>query len=249
MAEDPEPIPAATVIVMRPARAGPPELLMVERAAAMRFAGGMLVFPGGRVDPGDHALAELMPGDPEDIAARIAGIRETLEEACVAVGLDPGGAALPVLRDAVYAGEPMGELLAAFGGRLDPDALVPFARWLPHGLRHRVFDTRFYLARAPEGTEAVADGNENVRAFWASARDVLAQLESGEARAIFPTRRNLERLARFASFEEAVADAHAHPVRIVSPWTEARADGEYLCIPEGLGYPVTAEPVATALRA
>ncbi|WP_204270990.1 NUDIX domain-containing protein, partial [Escherichia coli] len=70
---------------------GPPELLMVERAAAMSFAGGALVFPGGRVDPGDFVLAGRHAGDVEENAARIAAIRETLEEAGVAVGLYPAG--------------------------------------------------------------------------------------------------------------------------------------------------------------
>jgi hypothetical protein len=67
----------------------------------------------------------------------------------------------------------MGALLDEVGGALDLDALLPFARWLPAGVHHKVFDTRFYLARAPEGAEPVVDGNENVRVFWASARAVL----------------------------------------------------------------------------
>jgi hypothetical protein len=45
-----------------------------------------------------------------------------------------------------------------------------------------------------------------------------------------------------------VADARAHPARPVTPWVERRDDGEHLCIPDDLGYPVTSEPVATALR-
>ena len=82
---DEQAIPAATVIVMRETPDGPPELLMVERARAMSFAGGALVFPGGRVDPGDFVLAGLHAGDVEENAARIAAIRETLEEAGVAI--------------------------------------------------------------------------------------------------------------------------------------------------------------------
>lgn len=248
-AADEPPIPAATVIVMREAAAGPPELLMVERSAAMRFAGGMLVFPGGRVDPGDRALAELLAGEPDDVAARIAAIRETLEEAGVAVGVDFDAGAIPEVRRALYAGAPMGALLEAAGAVLAPEALVPFARWLPAGVRHRVFDTRFYLARAPADAEPVVDGNENVRVFWASARAVLDAADAGEAAVIFPTRRNLERLARFASFADAVADAEAHPPRVVTPWIERRGGVEHLCIPDDLGYPVTSEPLAQAMRA
>src|SRR6478735_6240795 len=84
---EPELIPAATVIVMRET-AGAPEVLMLERAAGMAFAGGALVFPGGRIDPGDHALAaRLGATDADEAAARIAAIRETIEEAGIALGM------------------------------------------------------------------------------------------------------------------------------------------------------------------
>ena len=240
-------IPAATIVVMREGT-GAPELLMVERAAAMSFAGGALVFPGGRIDPGDHALAGLHAGDPDELAARIAGIRETIEEAGLAVGLDLPAGVIPDLRRRLYAGEPMGALLDEVGGTLRLDALVPFARWLPAGVPHKVFDTRFYLAPAPEGAEPVVDGNENVRLFWASAAAVLAMADRGEAHIIFPTRRNLERLARFVSFDDAVADARAHPVRTVTPWIETRDGERHLCIPDDLGYPITSQPLGEAMR-
>jgi len=243
---DEEAIPAATVIVMREG-AGAPELLMVERAAAMSFAGGALVFPGGRVDPGDVALAASHAGDPDDIAARIAAVRETIEETGVAIGLDPAGT-MPGLRDRLHAGEAIGALLEQAGATLALDALIPFARWLPRGVHHKVFDTRFYLARAPQGAEPVVDGNENVRVLWASAQAVLDAADRGEARIIFPTRRNLERLAGFASFEQAAADARAHEIRTVTPWVETRGGVDHLCIPDDLGYPVTAQPLPDAVR-
>ena len=50
MTDDPA-IPAATLILVRDMADGPPEFLMVERAATMAFAAGALVFPGGRTDP------------------------------------------------------------------------------------------------------------------------------------------------------------------------------------------------------
>jgi 8-oxo-dGTP pyrophosphatase MutT (NUDIX family) len=245
---EPEIHPASTVVVMREVASGPPELLMVERARAMAFAGGALVFPGGRIDAGDHVLAELMDGDADENSARIGGIRETLEEAGIAVGLDVDPAAIPELRRALYAGEPMGAAFEAAGATLRPEALVPFARWLPRMVNHKVFDTRFYLARAPEGAEPVVDGNENVRAFWMSARDVLAECDAGRASIIFPTRRNLERLALYGSWADAVADANAHPVRILTPWIEERDGERHLCIPDDLGYPVTSQILSEAVR-
>jgi 8-oxo-dGTP pyrophosphatase MutT (NUDIX family) len=241
-------IPAATIVVMRDTPDGAPELLMVERAGTMRFAGGALVFPGGRVDPGDHALAAGIDGDSDEIAARIAGIRETIEEAGVAIGMDLTAEALGAMRRRLHGGEALGPLLDAAAVRLDLDRLVPFARWLPLDLPHRVFDTRFYLARAPHGVTCEVDGSENVRLLWARAADVLDAAASGEARLIYPTRRNLERLAGFASFDAAMAHAHAHPVRTISPWIERRDGVDHLCIPEGAGYPVTAEPFDRVIR-
>jgi hypothetical protein len=87
-----------------------------------------------------------------------------------------------------------------------------------------------------------------VRLFWATAAQVLAEADAGRATIIFPTRRNLERLARFADFDAAVADARAHPVRTVTPWSETRGGIEHLCIPDDLGYPVTSEPMSDAVR-
>jgi 8-oxo-dGTP pyrophosphatase MutT (NUDIX family) len=249
MPETPPPIPAATLVLFREGD-GAPELLMVERSKAMVFAGGALVFPGGRIDPGDHALALTFPGEPDDIAARIAAIRETVEEVGVPIGLTPvpDDETLSTLRAMLHAGTSFGEALNNAGLMLDP-ALIPFARWLPAHAHMRIFDTRFYLARMPEGVpEPVVDDTENVRVFWATAQSVLDDADAGRVRIIFPTRRNLERLARFASFEEAAADAARYPIRPVTPWTDDIDGVPHLRIPDDLGYPVTFEPITSALR-
>ena len=49
--------------------------------------------------------------------------------------------------------------------------------------------------------------------------------------------------------DEAAADAALYPIRTITPWIEPREGGEYLCIPDDLGYPVTAEPMNSADRA
>ena len=215
----PEAIPAATLILFREQTAGPPQLLITQRAAGMAFAGGALVFPGGRIDPEDRVIAAQHPGlPPDDAAARIAAIRETAEE----VGFDFG---------------------------LSAHDVTPFARWLPKHRQARNFDTLFYIARVPDDApEPEADGGETVHAFWATAADVLAMCDRGEADIIFPTRRNLERLALFRSFDEAVANARAYPIVPITPFPEEREDGPWLCIPEGLGYPVTAEKWTSVTR-
>lgn len=255
MTDPPEAIPAATLVIFRDRAGGAPELLMVERAEAMAFAGGAMVFPGGRIDPGDRALAATLGGasadSEDDLAARVAAVRETIEEAGLPVGVDPapGPVALAELRRALHAGAPFGEVLAAAGTALTLDALTPFARWRPAHRHARIFDTRFYIARLPEDAPAASvDATENVRLVWATARSVLDDADAGKLRIIFPTRRNLERLAQFASFDEAVADARAHPIRTVTPWSETRDGARHLCIPDDLGYPVTSELLTQATR-
>ncbi|HEX8241687.1 MAG TPA: NUDIX hydrolase [Allosphingosinicella sp.] len=244
----PDAIPAATLILMRPALAGgPPEILMLERAETMAFAAGALVFPGGRIDPEDEALAARFPGLP-DAAARIAAIRETIEETGVAPALRPAPDAAK-LREAMAAGRPFAFLLDEMKLTPDLEALTPFARWCPNFREARRFDTLFYLAEAPAGgTVHSADETESVHTFWASAAEVIAEIEAGRAKAIFPTRRNLERLAGFDSLAEARADAVRHPVRQITPWVEERDGRRFVCIPEGIGYPVTAEPYESARR-
>lgn len=64
------PLPAATVIVVRPGERGP-EVLLLKRHARAGFMANVWVFPGGRVDATDQ-------GDDPFVTA---AIRETAEEA------------------------------------------------------------------------------------------------------------------------------------------------------------------------
>jgi 8-oxo-dGTP pyrophosphatase MutT (NUDIX family) len=235
---------------MRRAREGPPEIVIMERTGTMAFAAGALVFPGGRIDPADHHAAAVLGGG-RDAAAKVAAIRETIEETGLVPAIRP--AASPevarALRDGIAAGQALPALLSRNGLSLDLNALTPFARWCPNFRETRRFDTLFFLAEAPaDAPEPEVAKGEGSRAFWASAADVLREVDAGRAHVIFPTRRNLERLALFASIEEARADAARHPVRKITPWVEERDGQRLVCIPEDAGYPVTSEPLETARR-
>ena len=233
-------IPAATLILVRERATGAPELLMVERSGGMAFAAGALVFPGGRIDDADRDLARTLGAD----AAAVAAIRETIEETAVPVGLapDPNAATTLQLQDALVADRPLADVLSGAGLNLDPSALTVFARWVPRFHAVRRFDTLFFIARCPDGEwrPRVIEG-ECSGAFWLTAQEVLDRDARGEARLIFPTRRNLERLAQHASFDEIVADAKAHPIEPVTPWVEEQNGARFITIPDNLGYPVTQE--------
>ncbi|SCW41490.1 hypothetical protein SAMN02927924_00548 [Sphingobium faniae] len=242
--------PAATVVIVRDRPQGPPDILMMERSRSMAFAGGALVFPGGAVDEGDRALAAAFARglEPDDAAARVAAIRETLEESGMGIGFvtPPEPDLLAAMRRALAEGAGLGALVETHRLELALDALLPFTRWLPNFKPARIFDTRFYLAKAPDGQEASVDATENTRLFWSGARATLARCEAGEGFAIFPTRRNLERLAQFDTFDALAAHAAATPPEKVVPWIEDRDGVPYLCIPTHLGYPITCEPLKTA---
>jgi 8-oxo-dGTP pyrophosphatase MutT (NUDIX family) len=215
---------------------------MVERSGGMAFAAGALVFPGGRIDEADRRLGQTTAIDE----AAVAAIRETIEETAVPVGLSPTPDAegTRALQDALVADRPFADLLGESGLELDSSALTPFARWVPKFHAVRRFDTLFYVARCPDGDwqPNVIEG-ECAGALWLTAAEALDRDRRGEARLIFPTRRNLERLAQHASFEEVRADALAHPIEPVTPWVEEVGGEQFITIPDDLGYPVTREPL------
>jgi 8-oxo-dGTP pyrophosphatase MutT (NUDIX family) len=235
-----EAIPAATLIVVREAAEGPPQLLMVERAEGMAFAAGALVFPGGRIDEADRKLAAHHGLD----AAALAAVRETVEETAVPAGLAPlpdAATALELQRDLVL-DRSFGGLLDTFGLKVDAGALTPLARWVPKFHAVRRFDTLFFVAKCPPGEwQPQVIAGECAGASWVTAAAVLEREQRGEARLIFPTRRTLERLALHSSFEEIRADALAHPIEPVTPWVEERNGEKFITIPGHLGFPVTQE--------
>lgn len=248
--------PAATMVIFRQnPDGGAPLLLMVERIKAMAFAGGAAVFPGGKVDAADYDYAEMLGGPlpVDEAAARLAAIRETIEEAGLALGLS--GVADPAdcveARAALHDGKSLQAICAAHGWEPDFDQLIPWSRWRPPAFERtsRVFDTRFYLVDAGNSAPlATVDQTENRALFWASAAEALECADEGKIKIIFPTRRNLERLALFGSFDAAASHAAEHPVSTVLTYIDRRDDGNWLCIPDGHGYPVIEESLNSAMR-
>ena len=216
---------------------------MVERAAGMAFAGGAMVFPGGRIDPADEALAGDL-GLGEHGAAIVAAVRETLEETAIPVALNP----LPSsdqarqFQQALIADVPFAGILRDAGLAIAAASLEPFARWVPKFHAARRFDTLFFVAKAPPGDwQPVVIEGECAGAEWLSAAALLDRDSRGEGRIIFPTRRNLERLAQHESYEAILADARKHPVDPITPWLEEHDGMKYVTIADGIGYPVTRE--------
>ena len=256
-------IPAATILLLRDEPQF--EVLMIERHADTPFAGGAIVFPGGRIeasdaDPAWRALCDGADDVPaEEFGPRVAAIREAFEEAGILYARRGGvflsnedAAQFDTQRKAVEDNDRLFlELIKSNGLTLALDALHLFARWEPPHMGHekmRRYHTWFFAAKTPAGQQEREDGNEATEAFWAAPDDILASCDAGERKAIFPTRRNVE-LLNVSNSADAVFDfAAKRTIDVIQPSSLER-DGEiFITIPKGMGYPITEEPLKTAFR-
>ena len=214
-----EPVPAATVMLVRDTPAGV-EVFMMERSAVGPF-GGLHVFPGGKLDPEDHAaswnghvlgVGEAVANATLRIAAGglghwIACLRECFEEAGVLLAVNPAGDTLPLRdparrarfegwRERLNAGDAaiFRAMCREESLRLAADQLAYVAHWITPIDQPRRFDTRFFVARAPHEQEALHDGFEAVESAWMRPEDALDRFAEGELNLISPTEQNLRAL-------------------------------------------------------
>jgi 8-oxo-dGTP pyrophosphatase MutT (NUDIX family) len=116
------------------------------------------------------------------------------------------------------------------------DALVAYSRWItPEQLRVR-FDTYFFLAPLPAAAEPRVDGEECVDLGWFAPGDALARHRAGELLLVFPTIKQLEQLSRFASVEQLLDHARAHPVKPVQPRVVMSGEAARIVLPGEPGY-------------
>ncbi len=103
------------------------------------------------------------------------------------------------------------ECMEESGIPIDARELVEFARWItPEGAPRR-YDTRFFVARAPDGHEGEHDGSELVASAWMHPAAVLESFAHGEIDLILPTQRSLEVLARFDRVDSLLAELREAP--------------------------------------
>ena len=96
------------------------------------------------------------------------------------------------------------------------DALVPFAHWITPDFVPKRYDTHFFLALAPPDHALAHDGREAVDSVWISPQAAIAE-HGKRFKLLFPTHRNLWKLAAHADAASALAAARAAPVVTVMP--------------------------------
>jgi 8-oxo-dGTP pyrophosphatase MutT (NUDIX family) len=252
---------AATVVILRePPDGSGIEVLMLRRPAAMSFAPGANVFPGGATDPADYAGIAWYGPAPAEFGARLgaspevaralvcAAVRETFEECglLLAGAADGGPLAAPAgpSWEADRAGLTGGtltlaELLAARGLVLRADLLAPRAHWITPVGETRRFDTRFFVAALPAGQVAAAHAAEADHLTWLRP---AAALDAAKAKEIFllpPTATMLNDLAAAAAAGMSLPAilAQRRTIEPVRPRMELEDGTPWLVLPDTAGYP------------
>ncbi|MEO6651446.1 MAG: NUDIX domain-containing protein [Ilumatobacteraceae bacterium] len=227
--------PAATVMLVRDADHGL-EVFMLQRTHGAAFARGQYVFPGGKVDEADHgevfepicdglddASASARLGlDHGGLAWLVAAARECFEEAGVLLArpVDDDGVIrfddeavaerFNSARHAVHDGSlSLADLCRSEGLRLTVDQMHLVDHWVtPLGERQR-FDTRFFVARAPEAQEPLHDDGETIASLWVRPADAITMWRDGEIQMFPPTVVSIEFLQSFGTADEAMRGAAA----------------------------------------
>ncbi|HUG00513.1 MAG TPA: NUDIX domain-containing protein [Longimicrobiales bacterium] len=238
-AHPPEPLPSATIVLLRDSRRGPEALLMKRRREA-GFVPGAYVFPGGTVDEQDRTAAAEglcagIPAGGPDPAYWIAAVREAFEETGLLLATTARGEPVPpaaadpatdslrdaLLEDAIdFAG-----VLDALGARVDLSVAAYLSHWITPVIEPRRYETRFFIARVPERAPALADPREMVDAAWLTPRAALRRFREGALPMVFPTVRTLEDLEGFDSAGAAVSWARDRPAPTRSPRLVKTATG------------------------
>src|SRR5262245_12739417 len=129
---------------------------MMRRPAGADLAPHAYVFPGGSVHAEDADL-----GDPP----RGAAVRELFEEMGLLLARRPDGRFArdrdcDRLRERLRVGAGWVAALRDLGLTPALDRLVFLARWITPEVVRRRFDTRFYVARRPSGTDVHPETDE-----------------------------------------------------------------------------------------
>jgi 8-oxo-dGTP pyrophosphatase MutT (NUDIX family) len=202
--------PASTVVVLRPGN--PFEILMVRRNDKVAFMAGSYVFPGGRVDENDR------PGADAQLP------RATFRD-------------LSDADESAFRAAAVRELQEEANVRITIDDLHPFAHWVTPEIETRRFDTRFFIARMPEGQIAKHDESETTALEWLSPRAAIERFNRRELLLPPPTYISIRQLEPRASIDDVFRWAKSRPIARVMPGFFKNGDEVTLTLPGDPTFP------------
>jgi len=126
------------------------------------------------------------------------------------------------------------------GLRLDPEALVPWVRWITPEISPKRFDARFFLARAPEGQEPKVDGRESIEGIWIAKGAALQRWEDGSMLLPPATAKSIELLTAYPTVDAALQDAASRPPPVAMPlvWNDKESGRAYISLPGDPRHPL-----------
>ena len=246
-------VPASTVVLLR--ADDPFEVFLVRRNDSIAFLGGAHVFPGGRVDPADHtddvdataenirAAVARMADVPAEVAIahHVAAIRELFEEAGVLLARPLTARSVDRLaadrRDLLSGQTTFADIIDREHLQLSVDELAYFAHWVTPEIEIRRFDTRFFIARAPEGQTPIHDAGETTHSEWVEPTEAIERCRAGLISLPPPTWTTLQMLAKFDSIDAVFNWARRKPIPRVQPRFEKRGGQTLLFYPGDPMYP------------
>jgi 8-oxo-dGTP pyrophosphatase MutT (NUDIX family) len=200
--------PASTVIVLRP-RSPSFEVLLLRRHDQVAFMAGAHVFPGGRVDETDR------PGGEESAPVLAAS----------------HFADLSAFEELTYRRAAVRELLEEANLQIDAATLAPFAHWVTPEIEIRRYDTRFFLARMPEGQHARHDDHETTASAWFTPDEAIEESTAGRIMLPPPTWTTLRQLQAFSTVADVFEWASGREIPRIEPGFIKNDDITMLTLP------------------
>ncbi len=248
------PLDSATVVMLRDGPTGL-EVLLLKRHAASSVLGGAFVFPGGKLDAADAhpdllqrldrpaaALhAQLGEADLPEVKAAslfVAALREAFEESSVLLAHSAAGQShadtLAAARQHLSQGLAFTSLLTQLNLTLHTEALVPWSRWITPrvpSVTNKRFDTRFFLAHAPQDQIAAHDNHETTESVWLAPREALTRYWNGDIELAPPQIMSLSHLNRYSSAASALAAAQSQKPPTIQPEPFDQEGMRVICYP------------------
>lgn len=253
---------AATVMLLRDGHDGL-EVFMLRRTLNAAFVGGFYVFPGGVVDDADRhddvgavcegrtdaEASDVLGIERGGLAFWVAAIRECFEEAGVLLARTPDhqfvsfddaavaarfGAHRAAIDDRSLR---IVDLCRAEGLHLDLGEIAYVSHWITPVAEPRRFDTRFFVAHAPDQQTPLHDDRETIASLWIRPSDALERQRRGDLQMIMPTIKNLESLLPHPTAADALHAAQvAGRPEVIFPRIVRQGDLMSVLLPGEPGY-------------
>lgn len=223
---------AATVVLVRPAKAGGWEIFLARRHQKQAFMAGAYVFPGGQLEGNDSGpqlenyiktadvfdpcrlLQDSSLPKEKALGFFIAAIRETFEEAGILLGGSATGKFVSFYDEKVFkrfndyrrelntSQITLAEIARKEKILLFPDTLIPYAHWITPEFERMRFNARFFLAKLPPDQTPVADAVELTESLWVTPQKALELQRERKILLMPPTLKTIEELSAFSEIDE-----------------------------------------------